>query len=90
MPHQPHKEPMIPVWWNRFRILGSIGLAATLVGTGLVIEEAERYDSPLSIVIGAALIVIGSSTVLFSASVWYQSRGESLLPERAVTPEKRS
>ena len=77
MTHQPHTEPLIPVWWNRFRILGSIGLAAAVFGTGLVKREIERYDSPLSIVVGAALIVIGSSIVLLSASMWYRSRGES-------------
>lgn len=68
-------EPMIPVWWNRFRILGSIGLAAIVSGVGLAIAEAQASDD-LDIVAGVAMIIVGASVVLLSAAMWYRSRTE--------------
>jgi hypothetical protein len=76
MAHEPHRKPLIPDRWNRHRILGSIGFVAVIVGASLVKGEAERYDSPFGVVVGAALVIIGSSTVLLSAAMWYRSREE--------------
>ena len=76
MTDPPHTEPWIPVWWNRFRILGSIGLAAIFIGVGTVRGDIQIHGA-LGTVLGAAIIIVGFLTVLLSAAMWSRSRTES-------------
>lgn len=77
MADEPHSKPLVPDRWSRYSILGSIGLLAVIVGVGLVKGEvSESYESPHMLVVGTALIIIGSSTILLSAAMWFQSGRE--------------
>ena len=67
---------MTPDWFNRYRILGSIGLIVILAGSATIDEVSERQDS-FRIAIGVVLIALGFLTVFSSVMLWYRDRAEN-------------